>query len=217
MRQELCGLESAVALCERCFGPERRMAVRFERPPGPVRVLLLGERPPRAVLQSEERLGLHNDDPGTRFLRERLRDAGIPADAVVLGAAVMCRPASRRLESAVGAGVCVKECAGHVRELVRVVEPQLVVPLGKSALRSLRWAFPEEEELSSLRFPESVGATVRLSRFRVHPLYHVTPRARLCRPDAQQRRDWESLGRAWTELAEAPPDGEEREAAASSA
>ena len=200
MRQELCGLEADVALCERCFGPERRMPVRYERPPCSARVLLLGERPPRSVLQAEQRLGLATEDPGTRFLRERLRDAGIPEDIVVLGAAVMCRPASRRLESAVGAGVCVKECAVHVRELVRLVTPRLVIPLGKAALRSLRWAFPEEAELDALRFPESVGSTLRLTRFHVHPLYHVTPRARLRRPEAQQRRDWESLGRSWSTL-----------------
>jgi uracil-DNA glycosylase len=101
-----------------------------------------------------------------------------------------------------------------VRELVRLVEPRLLVPLGKAALRSLRWALPEEPRLEGLRFPESVGTTVRLTRFHVHPLYHVTPRARLRRPDAQQRRDWESLGRSWSALEAELRGGEEHAGAA---
>lgn len=179
------------------------MGVRFARPPLRARLLLLGERPPRIVLQSEDRLGLATEDPGTRFLAECLAAAGIPADQVLLGAAVMCRPSSRRLESAVGPGLCLRECAVHVRELVRLAAPQLVVPLGKAALRSLRHAFPDDPELSVLRFPESVGRTCRAAAFLVHPLYHVTPRARLSRHDAAQRRDWVELGRLWRELPEA--------------
>lgn len=202
MRQELAGLESAVALCERCFGPERRHTVRFARPPLPARVLVLGDRPPRGVLAAEERLGPNTDDPGSRFLAERLKDAGIPPEVVLVGAAVMCRPASRRLEAAVGSATCLRECAGHVRELIRLAAPGLVLPLGKSALRSLRWAFPDEPALAALRFPESVGATHRAAGFLVHPLYHVTPRARLTRPDAEQRRDWRAVGRAWREVLE---------------
>lgn len=202
MRQELAGLESAVALCERCFGPERRLTVRYARPPLPARVLVLGERPPRAVLAAEERLGPDTEDPGTRFLAERLRDAGIPAEVVLLGAAVMCRPASRRLEAAVGPGTCLRECAGHVRELIRLAAPRLVIPLGKAALRSLRYAYPEEEALAALRFPESVGITHRAMAFHVHPLYHVTPRARLSRPEPEQRRDWLGAGRAWRRVLE---------------
>jgi uracil-DNA glycosylase family 4 len=140
------------------------------------------------------------DDPGARFLAEMLREAGIPADHVVVGAAVMCRPASRRLESAVGMPVCLQECAAHVRELLRLTSPDLVVPLGKAALRSLRWALPERPELARLRFPESVGRTVHAGALRVHPLYHVTARARLRRPEARQREDWRALGRAWREI-----------------
>ena len=197
MRQELAALEAEVALCERCFGPERRLAARYARPAGRPLVLLLGERPPRSVLQGEERLGLHNGDGGTRFLRELLREAGIREDHVLLGAVVMCRPASRRLESAALMRVCLKECAVHVRELIRLATPDLVVPLGKAALRSLRWAFPDRPEIHSLRFPESTGRTVTSGILRVHPLYHVTARARLRRPPAAQMADWRGLGRAW--------------------
>lgn len=197
MRQELARLEADVLMCERCFGPERRLSVRHARTIGEPSVLLLAERPPRSVLNSEARLGLENADPGTLFLTRMLEAAGIPAERVLVGAAVMCRPASRRLESAVGESVCLRECAVHVRQLIHLVAPRLIVPLGKAALRSLRFAFPERPEIDALRFPESVGRTIASGSWKVHPLYHVTARARLRRREAEQLRDWRNLGETW--------------------
>jgi uracil-DNA glycosylase family 4 len=201
MRQELAALEADLQLCERCWGPERRTALRYERPPGRPSLLALLERPPRGGLAREERLGLGGGDEAIGFLAAMLAEAGVPEREVLLGACVMCRPQARRLEAAVPVGVCLRECAGHVRELVRLVAPRLVVALGRVALRSLREAFPDEPEVAALRFPESVGRAVRLGPARVVPLYHVTARARLTRPEAAQRKDWRAVGELWREVA----------------
>lgn len=200
MRQELAALEAAVALCERCYGPERRHGVRFARPAGPSRVLVLVERPPRSLLARGERLGPDSSDPGMRFLRELLREAGIPRDTVVVGAAVLCRAASRALESAVPSGSCLRECSDHVRELIRLAAPRLVLPLGRAALRSLRRALSDYADAADLRFPESVGTSRKIGGCWVHPLYHVTLRARVTRPEERQREDWRAVGRLWTGL-----------------
>jgi uracil-DNA glycosylase len=210
VRQELAGLEAQVALCERCYGPERRHVVRFQRPAAPPRLLILGERPPRSLLARGERLGLSNRDPGMVFLRELLQEAGIPEEGVLVGAAVMCRAAARSLEAAVPSGVCLKECSEHVRELLRLADPRLVVPLGRTALRALHRALAEHPEAAGLRFPESVGHSVRIGGRWVHPVYHVTLRARVTRPEASQRRDWREVGKLWEWLgreedAVAPP------------
>jgi uracil-DNA glycosylase family 4 len=201
MRQELAALEADLQLCERCWGPERRTAMRYGRPPRRPSVLALLERPPRGALAREERLGFQGGDAALAFLAEMLAEAGIPEREVLVGACVMCRPQARRLEAAVPVGTCVRECSGHVRELVRLAAPRLVAPLGRVALRSLRQAFAEEPEVAALRFPESVGRSARLGSAQVVPLYHVTARARLTRPGAAQRRDWRKIGERWREMA----------------
>jgi len=207
VKQELSALEAAVALCERCYGPERRYPVRLARPAGTPAVLVLVERPPRSVLARGERLGLENPDPGTRFLDRLLREAGIPGHAVVVGSAVMCRAASRALEAAVPAGECLRECTDHVRELVRLTAPRLILPLGRSALRSLRRALAEHEAADGLRFPESVGRPLRVGPLWVLPLYHVTLRARVTRNEEEQRKDWRIAGRLWRSIG---PEAEPR-------
>ncbi len=207
MNREIARLEVEIALCERCYGPELRLPVRFERPQPETRILVLGERPPRTVLESSARLGPSSSDAGTRFLVELLGEAGIPTDRVMLGASTLCRPVSRELEQAVPASACLRECAAHVRELVRVVRPRLVLPLGATALRSLRAAFPADATLRRLRFPAAVGQTVATGGLWVHPLYHTTARARVTRPPERQRRDWREVGRLqqWIESGERGP------------
>ncbi len=202
MRQELAALESEVALCERCFGPERRTPVRFARPGDAPEVLIVVERPARTTLAEGGRFGLGNEDPGTVFLRELLREADIPERVVLMGAAVLCRAGSRSLETAVPASVCLKECVPHVRELVRLAEPRLILPLGRAALRSVRLALDGEPGAAELRFPESVGHPRCIGERWVHPLYHVTLRARVTRPEAVQRADWREVGRVWSRLRE---------------
>jgi uracil-DNA glycosylase len=130
-----------------------------------------------------------------------LAEAGIPPAEVVCGAAGLCRPVSRELEGAVPASVWTRECAAHVVQLVRLTEPRLLLPLGHRAVRSLKIAFPQEESLQELRFPAMLGSTVRIGSVLVHPLYHTTVRARVTRPEREQRRDWRKVGRVWEWLA----------------
>ena len=66
MRQELAALEADLQLCERCWGPERRTAVRYGRSAGQPSVLALLERPPRGPLARGERLGFQGDDAALR-------------------------------------------------------------------------------------------------------------------------------------------------------
>jgi uracil-DNA glycosylase family 4 len=207
VRRELARLEVEVALCDRCYGAENRYPVRFERPGVRPRILVLGERPPRATLEAGLRLGLENPDPGTRFLREMLDVAGLDGDETLIASSILCRPVSRVVERAVPGTACLRECAVHVRELVRIVRPRLVLPLGATALRSLRAAFPSETAVQGLRFPGSVGGAVRAGDVWIHPLYHTTTRARVSRPAERQRRDWREVGRLvrWIAAGEGGP------------
>lgn len=201
MRQELARVEAEVALCRRCFGSEPRCPARFERPPGRGRVLVVGERPPRATLEAEARLGLSGADGTTRFLARLLAEAAIPPGEVMMGAAILCAPRDRELERIVPVPQRIRECSAHVRELVRAVQPRLILPLGAAALRALRAAFPEHTPLARVRFPSGVGRTVVAGGVFFHPLYHPSSRARHARPEREQLRDWRRVGALWAWIA----------------
>ncbi|MAF27382.1 MAG: hypothetical protein CME07_05900 [Gemmatimonadetes bacterium] len=197
----LARLESDIAFCERCYGPEKTLPVRFERPAEQPELLILGERPPRRLLERDGRLGTGGPDPGTRFLRNLLEDARIPRTRILMASAMLCRPASRELEAVVPPAACVRACASHVRRLVEAARPPLIVVLGHRAVRSVKACFPKEESLRKLRFPAMVGQAVPLGSAAVVPLYQTTTRARVTRPAEAQKRDWKSIGTLYHALA----------------
>ena len=162
---------------------------------------MIGERPSRAALEAEARLGLSGTDASSRFLARLVKEAEIPRGEVILGAAMLCAPRDRELERLVPVPVRIRECAGHVRELVRAVQPRLIIPLGAAALRSVRTAFPEQAPLARMRFPSAVGRTVVAGAVFFHALYHPSGRARLARPEAEQLRDWRRVGELWAWIA----------------
>jgi uracil-DNA glycosylase family 4 len=197
LRKELACLEAEISLCQRCYGDSPRFAARFDRPEELPRILILGERPARTLLEGGVRLGVDCPDSAVRFLRQLLGDAGIRSQDVLLGAACLCRPTSRDLERVVPTSVCVAECAAHVRELVRLVGPRLLITLGAEAARSLKAAFLSEPEIQRIRFPISVGRTIRVGGVVLRIAYQTTARARAVRSAEQQRRDWQAIGEIW--------------------
>jgi len=212
LRKELACLEAEIALCQRCYGDSPRWAVRFDRPESLPRMLILGERPSRMMLEKEERLTIDSADPATRFLRVLLQEAQIPPEETLLGAACLCRSSSRELDATIPTSVSVAECAAHVHELVRLSGPRLVITLGAEATRSLKLAFAAEPHIQSIRFPASVGQTIRAGGVIVRIAYQTTARARVARNEEAQRRDWRAIGEVWAWMMEGengPPPGTE--------
>ena len=212
LRKELACLEAEIALCQRCYGDSPRWAVRFDRPESLPRVLILGERPTRKMLEKEERLTIASADPATSFLRELLQEAHIPTEETLLGSACLCRSSSLDLDKTIPTPVCVSECAAHVRELVRLAGPRLIITLGAEATRSLKAAFVSEPKIGAIRFPGDVGRTMRAGGVLLRIAYQTTPRARVARNEQEQRRDWRSIGELWTWLNDGengPPPHEE--------
>jgi uracil-DNA glycosylase len=202
MRRELARLEADIGLCDRCFGYEARWVTRFQRPAGTARILLVGERAPRSLLESQRRLGLESEDDASRNLRELVEHAELPPEECVVAASILCRPRSRALESAVPDRACRRACAVHVRSIVLALRPRLIVPMGRSALESLRHAFPTLDPVRSLRFPASVGHTTKAGDTFIHPVFLPTRRARVHRSAEVQREDWRGIGTLWRQIAE---------------
>jgi uracil-DNA glycosylase len=162
------------------------------------------------MLESEERLTIESGDPATAFLRELLHEACIPSEEILLGTACLCRSTSRELDATIPTPVCVSECALHVRELVRLSGPRLVITLGAEAVRSLRAAFASEPSIQGIRFPRDVGKTIRAGGVLVRIVYQTTARARVARSKEEQRQDWRLIGEVWAWLNEGengPPPG----------
>jgi uracil-DNA glycosylase family 4 len=182
------GLVQRVQACRACQSMEgrRRVFSRANGEPGS-RILFLAEAPGR---HGGEITGvpLSRDQSGKRF-QKLLELAGLRREQVFISNAVLCNPRDRRGNNRPPAPGELVRCSSWLEETVRLVDPEVIVTLGATALAALR-----RIEVHDLALRRSVGQPVRwFGRF-VYPLYHPSPQAALSRPYAQQDDDARLLG-----------------------
>jgi DNA polymerase len=122
----------------------------------------------------------------------KLPENWIPDDRLFFTNAVLCMKQGRRQTPI--PHVCVKQCAqAFLRELILIVDPKVVVTLGRPAMRAVHWAFgmPAPTRLSA-----EVGRVIPLTpAINLVPLYHPSPSViNISRDMEEQRADWKRLG-----------------------
>jgi uracil-DNA glycosylase len=161
-------LHEVMVRCTRCDLAVSRIQVVPGAGNPRARLLIVGEAPGA----SEDRQGVPFVGASGRLLDEMLALAGIGRDEVFIGNAVRCRPPENR-NPRVGE---IRACAGWLAEQIRLIEPRLVVVLGRFALQHF---LPEGRitQLQGTLHPvEYEGRTLRL-----FPVLH--PAAILRTPD----------------------------------
>ncbi|MBA4156591.1 MAG: uracil-DNA glycosylase [Gemmatimonadetes bacterium] len=120
-------LHAVMVHCTRCdLSISRTQVVPGAGSPA-ARVLFVGEAPG----VSEDREGVPFIGASGRLLNGMLETAGIPRDDVFIANVVRCRPPQNRSPRAVE----IRACAGWLAEQIRLIDPRLVVPLGRFALQ----------------------------------------------------------------------------------
>ncbi|GIW08991.1 MAG: uracil-DNA glycosylase [Dehalococcoidia bacterium] len=179
-------LVAEVAACRRCpaMAGRRRVLSAANGPLG-ARVLFVAEAPGR---RGAERTGipLSGDATGRRFER-LLAAAGLSRSEVFLTNAVLCNPC-RAGRNRPPAASELAHCRNFLRRTLALVDPEVVVTLGRVALRALGAIAPHGASLA--RVGEAVPWQGRL----LVPLYHPGPRTEHHRPFAQQLADYHRLG-----------------------
>lgn len=172
-------------LCPTMAG-RRRVLSRTNGDPA-ARVLFLAEAPGRL---GGERTGvpLSADQSGRRFER-LLALAGLRRDEVFITNAALCNPQDAQGHNRPPSRAELANCSGWLAQTLRVVEPDVIVTLGATALAALG-----RLEAHGLALREAVGRPVRWQERWLYPLYHPSPRAGLSRSYAQQDEDFCALG-----------------------
>jgi DNA polymerase len=138
---DLAGLATAIAGCVNCaeLAEGRTQVVVGDTPPG-ARLLLVGEAPGA----SEDRTGRPFVGAAGRLLDELMSGAGLDRDRVAVLNVVKCRPpgnrAPRRSEA--------RSCAGWLDRQIELVDPEVVVALGRTALT---WAIGDDVGIEAMR------------------------------------------------------------------
>ena len=151
-------------------------------------ILFVAEAPGRL---GADRFGipLYGDQTGQNF-ETLISCAGLSRESLFITNAVLCNPRTQNGNNDSPTLSEIRNCSGYLKDILDIVNPKYVVPLGRIALLSLNCIKPHQMKLS-----EDVGKVFGWNGCLVYPLFHPGPRALVRRTRAQQIMDYECLAR----------------------
>lgn len=166
-------LNREIQSCKRCdLFFSRRRAVCGTGDPKP-QLMIIGEAPGAR----EDETGIPFVGRSGRLLREVMGMAGLDINTVYISNAVRCRPKigkSPRISE-------IRKCSNFLRSEISILNPQILVPMGNSPLRSLRSVLGIDFGPIS----EVEGIIFSLGNIFIAPQYH--PAAILRNPKRYER------------------------------
>ncbi len=181
--------------CTRCH---RECGIHVPRPDhvptnGHVRLLIIGEQPDREVAFGTSLSGIHNPGPEMERLRKFLAKGGVDEDEMLYASCVFCLPRDPQARPGRPSLDETKKCTRHLTQLVELVKPQVVIPLGHTAVQAIQWVYRDWKELRQFILNYDVGQVIERNGTVVYPLYHTSCGTVKARSEERQSRDWGRL------------------------
>lgn len=130
---------------------------------------------------------LYGDQTGRNF-EMLLAAAGLDREFIFITNSILCNPRSLDNNNDSPTTQEIRNCSQYLEELLSIIQPKYIVPLGRIALASLNVIRNHNVKLS-----EGVGKSYTWNGFQVYPLYHPGPRALIHRTKVQQIEDYRNL------------------------
>lgn len=146
--------------------------------------MFIGEAPGRLGADNSG-IPFHGDKSGHNF-EELLDFAKLDRSGIFVTNAVLCNPRDEQGNNSTPTKIEVQNCANHLAEQIRIINPKIVVTLGATALESTRFTSPH-----SLVLRDNVRTANDWFNRILIPLYHPGQRAMLHRSFANQRSDYQ--------------------------
>ncbi len=154
-------LEQVVAVCQRCELHLCRKQTVFGRGNQQARLMLIGEAPGG----EEDRQGLPFVGKAGQLLDKIISSVGLSAEDVYIANVLKCRPPNNRDPNSEE----MAQCKGYLQQQVDLLQPQLILALGRIAAHSL---LDVSSALSRLRGQPYVFAQTQIPLWvSYHPAY----------------------------------------------
>jgi uracil-DNA glycosylase family 4 len=186
---DLSAVVSRALRCRHCATMRGRSAVLGPaNGPASARVMFIAEAPGRL---GADRTGipLFGDRSGDNF-ELLLSHAGLQREEVFITNTVLCNPRDAGGRNRRPSSQEVHNCSRLLEGQIDAVSPAVIVTLGATALRALRWIGNHDYRLAS-----DAGRPGRWRDAILLPLYHPSPRTRVHRSFERQIQDFETLGK----------------------
>lgn len=180
----LCEKVQKCVKCERMCGSKRVL----NRSAGSLSadIMFIGEAPGRLGADNSG-IPFHGDKAGHNF-EELLEFSQIDRSKIFVTNAVLCNPKDEIGNNSTPTKIEIQNCADHLANQIKIINPKIVVTLGLTALESTRFT-----SLHSLTLRENVRTANKWFNRILVPLYHPGQRAMMHRSFANQRSDYQFI------------------------
>jgi len=152
------------------------------------KVIFIAEAPGR-LGADRTGLPLYGDRTGDNF-EHLLGAVGWKRDDIFITNAVLCNPREENGNNGTPNKWEIKQCSVYLEMTLNLIEPEIIVTLGRVALESLAYIYPHDLSLS-----KSVGILSQWNGYHIFPVYHPAPRALIHRSFPKQTADYISLAK----------------------
>lgn len=190
-RREFTALTLEAAACRECPAMCERTAVLSERNGlTDARVMFIGEAPGR---QGGDRTRVpFSGDASGRNLQRYLDAIGLKRANIFFTNAALCNPRTPSGANRTPTGREVSNCSRFLRRQIEIIDPRVVVTLGRVSLAALK-----SIEYHELTLKDTAGKIFEWNGRLLVPLYHPSPQVLAShRREEAQLKDYEALARA---------------------
>lgn len=184
--EELCKTVNYCKLCPRLR--KRKRVLSYENGNIYSKILFVAEAPGR-LGADKTGIPLYGDKTGDNF-QKLLGNIGWSRKDIFITNAILCNPREESGNNDSPTLQEIKNCSPYLEMTIELVEPDVVVTMGKIALDALKLIVPLKLELK-----RDVGRLIPWAKRILIPLYHPGPRALVHRSFANQRRDFMKLSK----------------------
>lgn len=161
-------------------------------------IMFVGEAPGRLGADSSG-IPFHGDKAGHNF-EELLDFAKLNRSKIFVTNAVLCNPRDEQGNNSTPTKYEIQNCANHLAEQIRIINPKIIVTLGATALESTRFTSHHQLTLKG-----SVRTSNNWFNRTLIPLYHPGQRAMMHRSFANQRSDYQFVAEQLKKLLKKKP------------
>lgn len=177
--------EKDVRGCEKCELSENRTQIVIGDGTPEADILFVGEAPGR----QEDKKGRPFVGRAGKLLDELLGEIGLEREEVYITNIVLCRPPNNRDPK----DEEIKACTDYLDRHIRIVDPEVIVPLGSFATSYILDKYDLDNGSISRVHGEVFSISNLKGRFKIIPQYH--PAAALYNPDLKEvlKEDFEKV------------------------
>lgn len=153
-------------------------------------LMFINERPGRIGPGKSDLVSFENQDPTARRFKRLFNILNIDRKKIFITNACIYYPLETSYTDTPPTQKEINFSAPILDDQINRINPKIIIPLGNTALRTLKLIIPE---LKKTKLQTSVAKPIKGRGISIFPLYHTSNRAAITHNEEKQIKDWQEL------------------------